>query len=58
VPRTALVRYTNSSFWISSFSLATLTTITIDAFVTRVNGADGQLTGMATHSKIGVQIFR
>lgn len=58
VPRTALVRYTNSSFWISSFTLAAETAITVNAFVTRVNGADGQLTGMATHSKIGVQIFR
>ena len=58
VPRTALVRYTNSSFWMNNFTLATATTITVNAFVTRVNGADAQLTGMATHSKIGIQIFR
>lgn len=58
VPRTALVRYTNSSFWMNNFTLTESTTITVDAFVTRVNGADGQLTGMATHSKIGIQIFR
>lgn len=58
VPRTALVRNTISSFWLGSFTLAVPTTVTVSALVTRVNGANGQLTGQATHSKIGIQIFR
>jgi hypothetical protein len=57
-PRTAGVRFTVGQSWTFTITLAVDTTITLDINVARVNGADGQLVGASTHSKLGVQIFR